>query len=56
MEKFLWNVVGVILFCATILSVEFVVFSDSGFLYVLCAIFIILDLIYINKRPEWLEV
>ena len=54
MEKFLWNAGGVLLFLANIACLLFFFFSNP-WVFALIVI-LILDLVYIDKRPTWLEV
>jgi hypothetical protein len=54
MEKFLWNAGGVLLAIANMVClISFLL--DHPWLLAL-AVILALDYIYINKRPEWIEV
>lgn len=54
MEKFFWNLAGVLLFVANIVCLVFFLL-DNPWLIAL-AVILVLDYIYIDKRPEWIEV
>jgi hypothetical protein len=54
MEKFLWNVGGVLLVLANIACLIFFLFSNP-WLFALIVI-LALDFVYIDKRPTWIEV
>lgn len=54
MEKFLWNAGGVLLVIENIACLVFFLLNNpwlTAFIVIL-----VLDCIYINKRPTWLEV
>ena len=54
MEKFLWNAGGVILILANIACLLFFLFSNP-WLFALIVV-LVLDFVYIDKRPTWIEV
>lgn len=56
MEKFLWNIFGVILFAANIFALLFCTLIGSTLWCVALIVVAILDGIYVRYRPTWLEV
>ena len=53
MEKLLWNAAGIVLVLANIIFMMFFLFSNPWLFALLVSL--ILDWIYIEKRPTWLE-
>jgi hypothetical protein len=54
MKKFLWNFGGVLLILANVAWLLFFLFSNPWLLALI--VILVLDFVYIDKRPEWIEV
>jgi hypothetical protein len=55
-EKFLWDLAGVILFVLNVIAFIFAFFSEEIIWFIVCALVIVADVVYIKKAPTWLEV
>lgn len=56
MEKFIWNVIGILLFVANILVLMFFFASGESVWFFALITLATLDWLYKEKRPTWIEV
>lgn len=56
MEKFIWNVIGILLFVANVWAMVFCFASGDRLWGLVLIVLAFLDWLYAKKRPVWLEV
>lgn len=56
MEKFLWNVAGVALAVINLFVMTYCFIEQTTFSGVMILAMAVLDMVYAEKRPTWIEV